>query len=177
VCYNNSQLNSKIEVSILIAHNKTMKKISSKGTFYYKRIFPAGWFGFLGIFILLSFIGGAFDKWPKLPFLLIIPLAMALFGYFFMKKLVFDLMDEVFDEGSCYLLVKNKNIEERIDYQNIKNISYTVMTNPNRVTLSLRSPCKFGNEVSFSSQMSWVPFRENKDIIELINKVDKIRGG
>jgi hypothetical protein len=153
-----------------------MKKISSKGTFYYKRIFPAAWFGFLGIFILIGFIGGAYDKEPKLP-LLIVPLALAAFGYFLMKKMVFDLMDEVFDEGSCYLLVKNKNTEERIDYQNIKNISYTVMTNPNRVTLSLRNPCKFGNEVSFSSQMSWVPFRENKEILELINKVDKIRGG
>lgn len=153
-----------------------MKKISSKGTFYYKRIFPTVWFCFLGIFMLLAFIGGAYDKGAKLP-LLIIPLAMALFGYFFMKKLVFDLMDEVFDEGRYYLIVKNKNTEERIDYQNIKNISYTVMTNPNRVTLSLRSPCRSGNEVSFSPPMSWVPFRENKDIIELINKVDKIRGG
>jgi hypothetical protein len=152
-----------------------MKKISSKGTFYYKRMFPAIWFGFLGIFIVISFIGGAFDKGPKLP-LLIIPLIMAVFGYFFMKKLVFDLVDEVFDEGSGCLLVKNNNTEQRIDYQNIKNISYTVMTNPNRVTLSLRYPCKFGNEVSFSSQMSWVPFRKNKDIIELINKVNKIRG-
>ena len=153
-----------------------MKKISSKGTFFNKRIFPTIWFGFLGIFILISFTGGAFDKGPKLP-LLIIPLIMAVFGYFVMKKLVFDLMDEVFDEGSCYLLVKNKNAEERIDYQNIKNISYTVMTNPNRVTLSLRNPCKFGNEVSFSPQMSWMPFRKNKNIIELINNVDKIRGG
>jgi hypothetical protein len=97
-----------------------MKKISSKGTFYYKRIFPAIWFGFLAIFIVISFIGGAFDKGPKLP-LLIIPLIMAVFGYFFMKKLVFDLIDEVFDEGSGYLLVKNNNTEERIDYQNIKN--------------------------------------------------------
>ena len=157
-------------------YSKIMKIISSKGTFYYKRIFPAVWFGFLVIFILLAFIGGAFDRGPKLP-LIIVPLAMAVFGYFIMKKLVFDLMDEVIDEGSFYVLVKNKNTEERIDYQNIKNISYTVMTNPNRVTLSLRSPCRFGKEVSFSPPMSWVPFRENKDIIELINKVDKIRGG
>ena len=74
-----------------------MKKISSKGTFYYKRIFPAVWFGFLGIFILIAFIGGAYDKGPKLP-LLIVPLALAAFGYFLMKKLVFDLMEEVFDE-------------------------------------------------------------------------------
>lgn len=152
-----------------------MKKISSKGTFFYKRIFPAVWFGFLGIFILIAFIGGAYNKGPML-FLLIVPSAMALFGYFFMKKMVFDLMDEVFDEGSCYLLVKNNNTEERIDYQNIKNISYTVMTNPNRATMNLRIPCRFGNEVSFSPPMSLVPFRENRDITELINRVDRIRG-
>jgi len=51
------------------------------------------------------------------------------------------------------------------------------MTSPNRVTLSLRIPCQFGNEVSFSPPTSWVPFRKNEDIIKLIDKVDKLRNG
>ena len=152
-----------------------MKKISSKGTFFNKRVFPAIWFGFLGVFVLTSLIGGSSNEISETPFL-IVPLVMAVFGYFFMKNLVLDLMDEVFDEGS-YILVKNKNTEERIEYKNIKNISYSLMMNPNRVTLSLRVPCRFGSEISFMPQTSWVPFRKNKDIVELIDKVDKIRGG
>ncbi len=91
-----------------------------------------------------------------------------------MRALVFDLMDEVWDEGTS-LLVRNKNKEERIDFRNIRNISYSVMTNPNRVTLSLRIPCQFGNEVSFCPPTSWVPFRKSKEIIELIDKVDKLK--
>jgi len=94
-----------------------------------------------------------------------------------MKKLVFDLMDEVFDDSISCLLIRNKSTEERIDYKSIKNISYSVITNPPRVTLSLRTPCKFGNEVSFIPQMSWVPFKKSKDILELIDRVDKLRGG
>jgi hypothetical protein len=101
---------------------------------------------------------------------------MTIFGYFLLRALVFDLMDEVWDEGTT-LLVRNKNKEERIYFKNIKNISYSVMTSPNRLTLSLRTPCQFGNEVSFSPPTSWVPFRKNEDIIELIDKVDKLRNG
>jgi hypothetical protein len=153
-----------------------MKKISSKSTFFNKIIFPVIWFGFLGIFILIALTGGSSDKSTMMPGI-IVSLIMAIFGYFFMKKLVFDLMDEVFDDSISCLLIRNKSTEERIDYKSIKNISYSVITNPPRVTLSLRTPCKFGNEVSFIPQMSWVPFKKSKDILELIDRVDKLRGG
>jgi hypothetical protein len=51
------------------------------------------------------------------------------------------------------------------------------MTSPNRVTLSLRIPCKFGSEVTFSSPSGWIPLKSNKKIIELIDRVDKAKGG
>ena len=93
-----------------------------------------------------------------------------------MKKSAFNLVDEVYDEGH-YLLVKKGSTEEMIDYKNIKNINYNVGGNPDVVTLSLRNPCQFGDEVSFAPQSGWVPFRKNKDIIELIDKVDKLKNG
>ena len=37
---------------------------------------------------------------------------MMAFGFFIMKKLVFDLVDEVWDDGDT-LLVKNRGQEER----------------------------------------------------------------
>ena len=64
-------------------------------------------------------------------------MAMIGFGYFIMKKLVFDLVDEVWDDGDA-LVVKNRGQEERIALADIKNVSYSPFVNPPRVTLSLR---------------------------------------
>ena len=145
-----------------------MKKISSKTTFFYKRIFPAIWFGFLAVFLIISVVGFLANGQVPIAFL-IMPIIMAIFGYFLMRALVFDLMDEVWDEGST-LLAKNRNKEERIPFKNIKNISYSTMTSPNRVSLSLRVPSQFGNEVSFSPPASWVPFRKCTGIAGRVEK-------
>ncbi|MBI5044067.1 MAG: hypothetical protein HZC10_09640 [Nitrospirae bacterium] len=108
--------------------------------------------------------------------LLLIPTAMAVFGYFLMKKLVFDLMDEVWDDGDM-LIVKNKNKEDRIPLSEIMNISYSYFTNPPRVTLTLRHPCCFGTEVTFSAPISFIPFGKSPIIDELILRVDAKRRG
>jgi hypothetical protein len=100
---------------------------------------------------------------------------MAAFGYFIMKKLVFDLADEVYDEGES-LLIRNKGKEVRVNLKDIKNVSYTPMMNPPRVTLSIRYSTELGDELSFSPPASWIPFRRNKDIAELIDRIDKARG-
>ena len=46
------------------------------------------------------------------------------FGYFVMKKLVFDLVDEVWDDGEA-LLIKNRGQEEHVALRDIKNVSYS----------------------------------------------------
>ena len=92
---------------------------------------------------------------------------MAVIGYFLMKNLVFDLMDEAYDEGSS-LLFKNKGKSVRVNLADIKNVSYTVVVNPPRVTLSLRSKTEFGDEISFSPPASLIPFKKNKDIALLL---------
>jgi hypothetical protein len=40
-----------------------------------------------------------------------------------MKKLIFDLVDEVWDDGRA-LIVKNDDREERIPFADIKNVNY-----------------------------------------------------
>ncbi len=100
---------------------------------------------------------------------------MAAIGYFIMKNLVFDLMDEVYDEGSS-LLFKNKGKTVRVNLSDIKNVSYTVLINPPRVTLSLRHKTEFGDELTFSPPGSLIPFKKNKDILELIDRIDRARG-
>ena len=55
-------------------------------------------------------------------FVVIAPIAMIGFGYFIMQKLVFDLVDEVWDDSDA-LLVKNRGQEQRIALGEIKNAS------------------------------------------------------
>src|SRR5271165_5964302 len=79
---------------------------SSTTTFVYKRIFPIVWFGIMAVlfFVGLLKVLGA-DSISNAPFL-IVPALMAIIGYQFMKKLAFNLVDEVFDAGD-ELIVRN----------------------------------------------------------------------
>ena len=60
---------------------------------------------------------------------ILVPICMAVFGYFIMKRLVLDLIDEVYDEGTT-LLFRNRGKEVRVSLKDIKNVSYSIMTNP-----------------------------------------------
>ena len=62
---------------------------------------------------------------------------MGLFGYFLFKKLIFDLADEVLDDGDS-LVVRFGNQEDRIPLSEITNVSCSVMTNLSE----LHSPCE-----------------------------------
>jgi len=153
-----------------------MKRLSSKSTFFFKRIFPIFWFGFLAFFIVTGLFAdrkhgaGAMSSVMSI----VMPLFMAAFGYFIMKKLVFDLIDGVYDEGSS-LLFKNGQKEVRVSLTEIKNVSYSTMVSPPRVTLSLRHITEFGDELSFSPPASIIPFKRNADIVELIDRIDRAR--
>lgn len=151
-----------------------MKRFSSKTTFFYKVIFPVIWFGFLGIFVLVASFGNRKAAGPDV-MLFIVPVFMAAFGYFLMKKLLFDLINEVYDEGSS-LLFKNGQKEVRVELREIKNVSYSPMVSPPRVTISLRSNTELGDELSFTPPISFIPFKKNPDIIELIDRIDQARG-
>jgi hypothetical protein len=150
-----------------------MKRLSSKTTFFYKLVFPVVWFGFIAIFILMASFGDRKAGSPDVMFF-IVPVFMAGFGYFIMRKLLFDLINEVYDDGSS-LLFKNGHKEVRIDLREIKNVSYSPMVSPPRVTISLRSETELGDELSFTPTMSFIPFKKNPDIVELIDRIDQAR--
>jgi len=151
-----------------------MKKLSSKATFFHKRIFPAFWFGFLGIFICVGLFSNIAEKGVGIIFL-VGPIAMVIFGYFLMKKLVWDLIDEVCDDDTS-LLLRNGKQEVRVNLKDIKNVNYSTMTNQPRVTLNIRYKTPLGDELTFSPTASWVPFKKNEDIEKLIDRIDEARG-
>jgi len=151
-----------------------MRRLSSRTTFYYKRIFPIVWFGILGIFVVVGASGALSGKGGFPPMFLIMPIVMAVVGYFFMKKLVFDLVDEVLDDGNA-LVVRNGDQEAHIALSEIMNVSYSPLMNPPRVTLSLRQPGIFGDRVTFCAPVRFVPFSTSPVIDELIARIDAAR--
>jgi hypothetical protein len=150
-----------------------MKKISSRSLFVTKRVFPFLWFGILAFTAIVGILSKAYDKAPML---LVVPGVLAVFGYFLMKKLVWDLVDEVYDYGD-YLLIKNRGQEERISLSNIMNVSATMMVNPPRITLRLVTPGRFGPEIAFSPvrPFNLTPFAKNAVAEDLIARVYKAR--
>lgn len=151
-----------------------MRRISSKGTFFNKRVFPAIWFGFLIVIVGTSIFAGAKQNSASLFPFLVVPAIMAVGGFFMMKKLVFNLVDEVWDDGDS-LVVKNRGQEQRIALSDIKNVSYSPYMNPPRVTLLLRRPTVFGEQITFAAPIRFIPFATNPIINDLIERVDAAR--
>jgi hypothetical protein len=156
-----------------------MRRLSSRMTFFNKRVFPVIWFGFLAFLMASPFIapltGGRIQGSPAA--FLVGPAFMMVVGYFFMKKLVFDLVDEVLDGGDV-LVIRNRGLEERVALSDIMNVSYSPFVNPPRVTLSLRRPSIFGDRVSFGAPVSFVPFSTSAYapiIDELVRRIDAAR--
>jgi hypothetical protein len=154
-----------------------MCRISSGMTFFYKRIFPVIWFGFLAFFMAIPFIAPLMGiSVPGSPMaFLVVPVIMMIMGYVTMKKLVFDLVDEVLDAGDA-LVIRNGHLEDRVALSNITNVGYAQFMNPPRVTLSLRNPSVFGDRVSFCAPVSLIPTFSTSPIIdEVIKRIDAAR--
>jgi hypothetical protein len=151
-----------------------MHRISSKWTFFYKFVFPIFWFGFIVLFLVITlFVPTRSGQSPPIP-ALIVPIIMFVIGYFLMKKFVFDLADEVWEDGDT-LVVKNRGQEQRIAFNEIKNVNYSPMMSPPRVVLSLRRPTVFGDQVAFCAPVRFVPFATSPLIDDLINRIDAAR--
>ena len=99
---------------------------------------------------------------------------MFFLGYFIMKKLSLDLADEVIDLGDS-LKVKKNGKEISVPLSEVINVSYAPMMNPSRVTLKLRNKSPLGDEISFSAPLSFIPFKKNKDIEDLIDRIDQVK--
>ncbi|TKB47412.1 hypothetical protein [Thalassotalea mangrovi] len=146
-----------------------MKKISGS-TFYFKKLFPTVWFGFLFIFFITSLSSGASQE--SLMFL-IMPIFMAGFGFILFKKLVWDLADEVIDLGD-HLLFKKGSKEQRVYFKDMININHQ-MSSPEKITIHTRETGAIGNEVSFNPPTRFNPLAKNPIYKELIARMDSAR--
>lgn len=153
-------------MALLNSADGVLPKVSSS-TFFYKRVFPAFWFGILAVVALALAV--------EQPIALLHPLAMAVFGVFLFRRIVWDLADEVHD-GGTYLLVRKGEVQVRVELRDIMNVSATQMSNPRRVTLKLRTPSELGDEIVFMPvRRGMSPFARNAFVDELIVRVDAAR--
>jgi len=151
-----------------------MQLMSSKMTFFYKRIFPVIWFGFLAVFFVIALIQGlAAQSIAFIPFI-IVAVVMAVIGYQFMKRMAFNLVDEVFDVGDA-LLVRSGGQEERVALADIKNVNFFPYMSPPQVTLSLRRPSVFGDTIVFCAPARLLPLSRNPTIEKMIDRIDAAR--
>ena len=103
-----------------------------------------------------------------------VPIMMVGAGNFMMKKLVFDLVDEVWDDGDA-LVVMNGDQKERVPLTDVRNVNYSSFINPPRVVLSLRHATMFGERIAFCAPVRFVPFSASPVIEDLIERVDAAR--
>ena len=156
-----------------------MQRLSSKLTFFYKRVFPFVWFGILALAAAATVLGpllvGGRTNGSPLIFLAVL-VFMAGFGYMMMKKMTFDLVDEVLDAGDA-LVVRNGDVEDHIALSNIINVSCSQFANPPRATLSLRNPSRLGDRITFCPVASLLrlPFSTIPVVEDLIKRVDNAR--
>ena len=144
-------------------------------TFFHKRILPVIMLGALLLFAIVPWIVEArTGQHMPLP-AFVMPAVIAVIFIVVFKKLIFDLVDEVWDAGDA-LVIRNKGREDWIDLADIMNVSYSPFINPPRVTLMLRRPSVFGEQISFAAPARLVPFSTSPIINELIRRVDAARG-
>ena len=150
-----------------------MKRISSKMTFFYKRVFPVLWFGALAAAFISPLSSGAFATDPMI---IVILCVVVVVGLVAMRRFIWRLADEVFDNGQS-LLVRYRGYEEHVALSNIMNVSVSSLTRPPRVTLRLIAPAHFGSEVAFvpKSRFTLNPFAKNAVGEELISRVYQAR--
>lgn len=150
-----------------------MERISSGSANIGKTIFAVVWFGFLAIFFAFALVGKDARGNHSL-IAILFPLAMAGVGYFIMKKSMGGFADEVLDAGDS-LVVRFGGEQEQIPLSNIINVGYAPKVDPYRVTLTLRVPSRFGQEISFYSRKTFLPLTGNPIITELIQRIDAAR--
>jgi hypothetical protein len=146
--------------------------ISSRLTAFHKWIVPIFMFG------VIVFIGVTVVDYPEFhdqPVLMLLPVALAVLPLLF-RFFVWRLADEVEDHGH-FLVVRRGSDEDRIALSDIERVTGTNLVNPPRVTIHLRRSSRFGDTVTFTPVMRFMPnpFGRHPIVDELTARVGRER--
>lgn len=149
-----------------------LRRLSSSLTFFYKRVFPFCWFGFVAVFAgIIASVAGNGNA--PIAAILVGPAVMAVVGVLIMKFLIWKNVDEVWDAGDS-LLVRDEGDEDLVRLSDVRNITWS-WTNPETITLRLGVPSRLGDAVTFILPMRWSPFGRHPLVTELIDRVEAAR--
>jgi hypothetical protein len=125
-----------------------LARISSRATFFAKRVLPILWFGFVILFGDVGLANAARGKGDDTLIVLIFAPILLVAGWLVMKRLFFVLADEVWDAGDA-LIARKGGREVRIPLVDIVNVNYSHTSNPAHITLQLRNESPLGTEICF----------------------------
>lgn len=151
-----------------------MRRISLRGSFFFKRAVLLLWFGVYASFGIHVY--SAISKGKAHFLFIVIPISMAVLAYLIMKPLWLDYVDEVWDVGDA-LIIKNQNRQDRIPLSEITNVcnindsDFRDQMLFSTVTLTLKKPCRFGKEVTFLTKSGYIPFRNSPIADELLKRI------
>jgi len=101
---------------------------------------------------------------------------IVLFGttvfFFIQRNIFYDLMDEVWEDEE-FLELRRNGEQERISLSSVSRVQGTMMQNPDIIRLTLRTPCRFGTEISFSGPYRFLRWTEHPVARELRAKITK----
>jgi hypothetical protein len=144
-----------------------MRLISSRSTWVYKRLFPAIWFGLIGLMLLVFLCRVSFD--PSVGFGIFICLVMMGFGYALMEWLIFPMVDGVWIDGDD-LVVRNRGEEDRFPIRHVVDVDHRWVVSPERVELLVNPRSRFGPVIQFIPTDRWFPFGRHPLVQELIDR-------
>lgn len=123
-----------------------MQQLSSPSTYPVKWLVPTVYFGAV-VLVFVYFLQRVSAHWASLA-VLVAPAFFGIVGYRMMRKYNFRLMDEVWlDELEIVIL--NGGLEERIPINSLRHAEISSGGYGRHVTLFLKSPSAFGDEIKF----------------------------
>lgn len=156
-----------------------MRRLSSSLTVFYKRVLPVVWCAFLLVFLVLAWrtVSETGLKWVQLLPFVLVPMLVITFSVYAYRGLIADLQDEVWLDGN-WLVVVQRGERRRVALTDVVNVNASVMTNPRRITVLLRTDTRHGRTVNFipaSPTGIASPFRPDPIAADLIERVDALR--
>jgi hypothetical protein len=144
--------------------------LSSKFTFFYKRVFPTAWITTFGIgtpFLwICDYEGASHLKW----FALICLLGGSIFLRWFSSRL------KVVSLQADHLVVSDYRSEETISLRQIEEVTETRLWNPKLIKLRLNRPGRWGDEIVFIAPLRFqFIFSDHPLLRELRDMIRKTR--
>lgn len=156
-----------------------MRLISStSATIFWKRIFPGVWFGalLLGVVVTVSM-----GNWPAAILGLAAGMILTAVGWFSMKGLLWDLADEVWDDGDALVVRKGKQ-QERILLSEIGLIGCDVgklfergYGSPTRVWLRTHHHPRERPDITFLPIADFWPWRLHPAVRDVVLRIEGAR--